>query len=443
MEIDALRDDSTLQNYLSALSDIEFNHGQPRTQDSYVSASEHAKKHTRLLDSISLLFSFDDDVFAVAFTRQLSRITIHWAKYSNERVSSTDQAYLDLLFKAFTAKKYQDDSDFILQVCVLKCKTKVMNRIKKAARLFPPVNDTSILSIRDTPYTQRLHQRLVRLRVLDSKVSLGEAVTKFLTNLSAISRETSLDELCLIVKLADHLTPEPQGVESETDLFNGLQLRAVTKIAAFVRVVKQLLTLCSRWGITELVEERVFPPKQRRVMVHAQTVQALNSAQAPIPDANQLSHFSQISDHFPKANAGVGKSPHEQAAVLCSQHCELTLAHHLINLGGKGELEIGCSKASCFWCHAYLVDLNDKLKDSNSKVVLYATHGKRTKGWLLPTEPEFRTVADNVLRYIGQTVADVFARIQAEPRKTSDPRSIEDMELEEKPEKNLLIGPSR
>lgn len=89
-----------------------------------------------------------------------------------------------------------------------------------------------------------------------------------------------------------------------------------------------------------------------------------------------------------------------------------------------GLIEIGCSKASCFWCHIYLKQLNEHLlnSDPNIKIITFANHGKRTKGWLMPEGQE--AVGESVLQEIGYLIEDVFRRAWGVPRKKSDSRSL-------------------
>jgi len=41
-------------------------------------------------------------------------------------------------------------------------------------------------------------------------------------------------------------------------------------------------------------------------------------------------------------------------------------------------MKIGCSKASCYWCHVYSLNISDRFPEQ--KVITIATYGKRTKG---------------------------------------------------------------
>ena len=68
------------------------------------------------------------------------------------------------------------------------------------------------------------------------------------------------------------------------------------------------------------------------------------------------------------------------------------------------------------------MELNNELDDIAE--VLFATHGKRVKGWLLPDAPGCQTVGDNVLNHVGRMVEDIFGSVKESPRKKSDSRSI-------------------
>ena len=136
-----------------------------------------------------------------------------------------------------------------------------------------------------------------------------------------------------------------------------------------------------------------------------------------------ISSFSQIQNHNHNAQKGSGEANAKQK-IQCSQHCELTLALHLAERFTAQKvscpIKIGCSKASCYWCHVYILELNKTL--SNNKVITFATHGKRVKGWLLPRGHD--KVADIVLQHVGNEVENVFEEAHGLPRKKSDSRSV-------------------
>ena len=60
---------------------------------------------------------------------------------------------------------------------------------------------------------------------------------------------------------------------------------------------------------------------------------------------------------------------------------------------------------------------------SSKRVITFANHGKRTKGWIVPEEPA--AVKDKMLEYVRQSMEEVLKQIAGEPRKKSDSRSLD------------------
>ena len=261
-----LRRDDNLQNYLFALSDIEPNYSPPSGEDSFVSAPLNVRKHTRMLDGIALLFQYDKDVTAVAFEQKIDEVIVFWAKNSSEPTKPADQAYLDSLLEAFVRWDRPWQSEEILQMCVRKFRTKVLNRIKKATRCFPPILDREAsLGITESADVKALEAKLHNLGMMPRTQSLISSVRKFLIELSQADAKTTPDDLYRLVRLAAYLTPKPDPSESSSDLprseiFNVLQLRAVRKIAAFHNVVTQVLHLCHAAGVKKIRELHVGLP---------------------------------------------------------------------------------------------------------------------------------------------------------------------------------------
>ena len=79
--------------------------------------------------------------------------------------------------------------------------------------------------------------------------------------------------------------------------------------------------------------------------------------------------------------------------VRFSQHCELTIALHILNSRVAKRLtnttiEIGCSKPKCFWCYIFLSELDQYLvQTTGHKIITQAGSAKETDDWLLPDAP--------------------------------------------------------
>ena len=156
--------------------------------------------------------------------------------------------------------------------------------------------------------------------------------------------------------------------------------------------------------------EQLFPPDEVECEVHNSSLEALNTWSKVFPSNSPFYDFeSQLKEHYP--NAREGQSGKKK--ILFSQHCELTVAKHLLRVKtAKGSLlspiEIGCSKASCFWCDLYLKELNRILPGG---AITSATHGNLCDGWMMPQAlPGYETVNIEVLDYIGRQVETVFER---------------------------------
>lgn len=148
--------------------------------------------------------------------------------------------------------------------------------------------------------------------------------------------------------------------------------------------------------------------------------------------------FSQIANRFSGAQKGYGAKG-QMTTIVGSQHCELTLALEMLQMfqhtKQAGPIKIGCSKASCYWCHVYLSALNDQFPDH--RVVTFSTHGKLTKGWLLP---EANTLArDRVVELIGDFVDEIFWRAWGIPRRKSDSPSVSGS-FESSPSQNWILS---
>lgn len=118
-------------------------------------------------------------------------------------------------------------------------------------------------------------------------------------------------------------------------------------------------------------------------------IRALNKWAAQQPGLAQITSFEgQVKARFHDAQEG----PPGSTRIDQCQHAELTLTLFLINTsqsaGAGGTYEIGVSKSSCYWCSIWLDLANTALSMASRKteIVVRATHGKRTDGWLLPQD---------------------------------------------------------
>lgn len=161
------------------------------------------------------------------------------------------------------------------------------------------------------------------------------------------------------------------------------------------------------------------------------TLDALNTWVECYPANDSVRQFSDIQKYFPDAKPGPG-GPAERGSgqtrkVTASHHAELSLALYMMNMkpseDPRSTIEIGCSKASCYWCYHYLLYFNRYLAERRwPLIVSRATHGKKTEGWLLPDGPD--AVNHDFLQLVGKEMQEIFNTVPELQRRKSDSRSI-------------------
>lgn len=119
-------------------------------------------------------------------------------------------------------------------------------------------------------------------------------------------------------------------------------------------------------------------------MIEGSLVAAMNVWAATQDALPLLTSFeTQVKASYSLAQPGVpGPKPISQC-----QHAELSIALFLIKHSAAGGIyEIGVSKSSCYWCNVWLDIANKVLEEKKVQIVVRATHGKRTSGWILPDD---------------------------------------------------------
>lgn len=163
----------------------------------------------------------------------------------------------------------------------------------------------------------------------------------------------------------------------------------------------------------------------------SQTLDAVNQLVPHLHNVPHVGHFDQIQRSYFTAKEGVG-IPGAKVQVLTSQHCELTLALFMLKdpvFESQHSLKIGCSKASCHFCHIYIENLNEHLLQpepaTSKQVVLFSTHGKRPTGWIMPQVKGYDEVRNESYQSIGIEVEDILRTVTLTERKKSDSRSLD------------------
>ncbi len=95
----------------------------------------------------------------------------------------------------------------------------------------------------------------------------------------------------------------------------------------------------------------------------------------------------------------ISTAPHAELAIAI-RLADYMKAHNL-----EGPIEIGVSKASCYWCQQYLDFLHESLQPKLN-IVNRATHGKCIDGWLIPDHPA--DIKRQMLDFVGDKMQAIF-----------------------------------
>lgn len=147
-----------------------------------------------------------------------------------------------------------------------------------------------------------------------------------------------------------------------------------------------------------------------------------------------MNDFSEIKAYYKDASAGP-KGIAEIQLVNSSQRRELTVALYLAEAqqGKTGNtIHVGCSKASCYWCHIHLLILNQSASGG-------AASSRTSISW-----QEYQRLVDaegtvgydlceyGILEHAGSEMQEVFNKIANRPSRRSGSYPLDDI-FEEAP----------
>ena len=193
--------------------------------------------------------------------------------------------------------------------------------------------------------------------------------------------------------------------------------------------------------ISLTIINQIVVPNKEIIEIPTQTLDALNSWVVHYKENVPVSSFADILDRYPSAQPGPSGSS-DNRKVVSSQHCELSLSLHIAKISNAhGPVKIGCSKASCYWCHLYLEKLNSYFAQNGGlTIVCRATHGKKTNGWLLPTDGP-NQVKQAFLESVGTEIQEMFNIISEAQPGRSDSWSIREVIDQDDTEVNTFEPP--
>src|SRR5579862_998094 len=121
-------------NYVHALSQVEFHHGSGRDLPAWSRASQSDRDHVASLDGLALLlvFSPKSDVAAISYWQSAKELKILWAK--NQPVDNPNQ--LSYIEKLLENVRKGTPAVEMLKIVIPMCREKIFHRVKKLANSF-------------------------------------------------------------------------------------------------------------------------------------------------------------------------------------------------------------------------------------------------------------------------------------------------------------------
>jgi len=172
----------------------------------------------------------------------------------------------------------------------------------------------------------------------------------------------------------------------------------------------------------------VRPPEAKFIEVVSGSLEVLNLriGQMVSDEITPIDEWNLVTDVNQKAQPGqptVGMK-----IVTFTQHCEITLALEMLrryNQRGitKRKIEIGVSKACCEWCCQYITLLASAYP--NHPILLRASHGKQTDGWMIPPNGS-KSTTNQMAKFIVGKLNDIIWKIRNGRRADSNELDLEE-----------------
>ena len=428
-----LKNDSLFANVLYGLSNVRLAATDGSNSMEYRNSPIGVRKHVTLLDGIALLLVFkaSGDVAATGMLQEGNQVTICWAKNDRTQLTNEERQYVQELERSFrTSQSATNPFELVIQMC----RKKILSRIKKLVKTLD-VKSANVfdLSSSSDPRTEDLRNYLVHKNAIMGDEPLVKFLDRFADAAANLTANSSTKDFRRVVICAGHLTGPAKNLEDVPGVtpYRYHRLRKVGDYySACVQIVK---TLAKRSpAVRENLQlKQLTPPAMKTITVHGETVRALNAFAAqydvkPIPNFDDLQRFQMY------ANRGTQGT----REIKSTQHCELTVG---LTLWQKrqdkriaGAVEVGCSKASCYYCDFFARRFNEwALRQSQvNQIVTSGYHGKFVNGWLMPECP--REVEAQVLDHVGNLVYDVFNSVTG-PKMKSDSRSLSSTMYDQSP----------
>ena len=422
---EVLRTPSAFANALHCLAHTQFHYQEGAPTILYRSVSDDLRENVAMLDGIALLITIGTEkVVATGLLRSTGSTQIVWATNSSRPVTLNAAVYIHQLIEKM---KYQEEIGNILSYVTPWCKAKILARVNKLAKIFDITEkrlqdgETNLFGLREgTTEPQARREGLLK-----PDVNFLESADLFLRRVARLCKDSSTEEIVSVLVSAWKMATKIPNLKNNLSTQQWRRLQKLSDYTeACVRCRHHAKLLGGERAV--IVQKQIFPPQEGKVRVNGSTITAVNTFVEEFSQHKPLTDFTtQIQKYYPDAREG--SSINEE--VEFSQHCEITVAQYLLEHGSglrSGPIEVGCSKASCFWCNLYFECLNDRLP-ARCGVLTSVTHGKLCDGWMLPAEPrglEYKgeiitnEVNKDVMDFIGEQMDLMFARGLGQRRKS-------------------------
>ncbi|KAL8877248.1 MAG: hypothetical protein Q9198_004699 [Flavoplaca austrocitrina] len=413
-----LANSTLFENVTYAINQVHIAGVPTSTTHAYATADRRVQKNVNLLDHIALLLVFKakGDVVATGLLRERASFTLVWAKNSGYLISSPEQNYLASLLGAFVELQQPVQ---ILKLVVGMCKVKILSRVTKLVNAAPQVADQprnffSVLEWDDS--TKAMGHYLVQRGKMGDQ-SLADGLDSFLAAARDLKTDSRVENFVNVLVFSNWLSLNYTGpkLDSVPDV-NPILFRRVKKLGAWlqacviIRAAVENLSPAVRQGIRL---RQLTPPSLAAHRPYRGTIRALNTWTERYNLA-RFEDFQVVQDIYRKATPGTpGSGP--EVEIAAAQHCELTVGlelwRALMNKKQSQIIEIGCSKASCFYCKLWIEEFNKWVARHHppNKVVLRRQHDKYVLGWAMPSKSPAK-VRDGVLEGIGKVMQEIWTK---------------------------------
>ncbi|CAL8577432.1 hypothetical protein XPA_003261 [Xanthoria parietina] len=423
-----LADPDLFQNVTYAINQVQSAGVPTSVTNAYAAASNRVQKNVGLLDHIALLLVYKakDDVVATAILPERASFTLLWAKNSDYVVSSLEHNYLTSLLRAFAELQ---PPLRILEIVAGMCKMKILSRVKKLVDAAPQVGGQTrnfFNIVEGDPRTETMRRCLVESGIMGDQ-PLADGLDEFLAAARGLGTDSAVesfvDALVFSFWLGLNMTgPKLDSVPG----VNPKLFRRVKKLGAWfhaclvIYMAVKVHSPAVRQGI-QLWQLTPSSPAAHRP--YRNTLDALNTwtARYNLP---RFENFEVVQDIYREATPGTpGPGPNHEIAA--AQHCELTVGLELWGILHKKnsyrDIEIGCSKASCFYCSLWIEKFNRWVYEHHwpyKKIILRRQRDKFSLGWAMPAHSPAK-VRDGVLEGVGNVIQGIW-NAAGDPQRRSD-----------------------